>query len=295
MLRFHKKVYGKWVLSGEHSVLRGSRSLVFPLKRYEMKSTFFLKNEPFHILWKGVGEERMNEMASQFFDKVLSQMGKKRKSLKGHMVIQNELPLGEGLGSSSAICVLIAKWCEFAFWVRRKNGFELARKLENLFHGESSGMDICGSYYGRGMCYEKGKEPLRIQPLWSPILTLTSSGSFSSTKECIKKVKSLQETDRKLFYLLDENMARSVEDAKKALETPYSKQTLSLLTSSLHEARDCFERWGLVSQGLKEHMGHLISQGAIATKPTGGGLGGYVLALWSKEPPETFKKDRVCV
>ena len=39
-----------------------------------------------------------------------------------------------------------------------------------------------------------------------------------------------------------------------------------------------------MSEGLQQHMNHLLSSGAIAVKPTGSGGGGFVLSLWEKRP-----------
>ncbi|MCC6137267.1 MAG: hypothetical protein IT287_01440 [Bdellovibrionaceae bacterium] len=80
-------------------------------------------------------------------------------------------------------------------------------------------------------------------------------------------------------------MALSVELAKKALLDP--SKPIQDLQHAVLLARTCFERWGLINPEVQEHMNTLQRLGAIATKPTGSGDGGFVLSLWDKQPPET--------
>ena len=65
-----------------------------------------------------------------------------RSALNGVLLIVNRLPCGAGLGASAALCVALARWLEARGLVSSGAIHEFARQLENLFHGESSGLDI---------------------------------------------------------------------------------------------------------------------------------------------------------
>ncbi|MDW8190231.1 MAG: hypothetical protein RMK80_04590 [Pseudobdellovibrionaceae bacterium] len=60
----------------------------------------------------------------------------------------------------------------------------------------------------------------------------------------------------------------------------FEEANLEKLRSAIQLARRVFEEWGLVDAAMAKTMAELEAKGALATKPTGSGLGGYVLALW---------------
>ena len=82
-------------------------------------------------------------------------------------------------------------------------------------------------------------------------------------------------------------MSKSVELAYLALtstdKTEFDRQ--HLLKEAIELAYQCFKDWCLTDDALNAHILELKSFGAVACKPTGSGSGGYVLSLWSKEPP----------
>ena len=160
--------------------------------------------------------------------------------------------------------------------------FNFAKGLEDLFHGESSGVDIAIALRARPLMYKIPGEFVEFQAQWKPHLYLSHCGKRGVTADCIRRVKALWQNNESLARLIDLDMKRSFDMAFEALQTPGS---LELLQQSLLLSRSCFERWGLVSSELNEHMSALHRLGAIATKPTGSGDGGFVLSLWDKEPP----------
>ena len=83
-------------------------------------------------------------------------------------------------------------------------------------------------------------------------------------------------------------MADSVNCILKAWELDETKEKETqkeYLTQGLNKASSCFEKWGLISSSLKEHMDEVKQLGALALKPTGSGEGGHVLSLWDSPPP----------
>jgi mevalonate kinase len=103
------------------------------------------------------------------------------------------------------------------------------------------------------------------------------------TADCVQRVKNLWKTDEALARQVDEDMHRSFELAQKSLSQ--TNEDLPGLQQAILLGRSCFERWGLVSEELRDHMSVLQKNGALATKPTGSGDGGFVLSLWNQAPP----------
>jgi mevalonate kinase len=102
-------------------------------------------------------------------------------------------------------------------------------------------------------------------------------------------VKNLIAANPELGRQIDQDMAKSVQMAEKAL-SQNEKEGFFQLQESIQLANSCFERWGLVT---KAHMDWLREQGAAAMKPTGSGDGGYVLSLWTKTPPVEALKQLI--
>jgi mevalonate kinase len=208
--------------------------------------------------------------------------------LQGQFILESSLPVGTGLGASAALCGAVARWCEAQGWTPQNEVYEFARQLENLFHGESSGVDLAVSLSAQGLRFVRGGERTPIRVSWWPKLYLSYSGERGMTSDCVGKVKQLHETDPELALKLDSQMAEAVEMAEKAL-LDNSASGLQELIESIELAHRCFEKWGLSKGELGTHLSTLKEAGALAVKPTGSGGGGYALSLWDKEPPASIQ------
>ena len=131
--------------------------------------------------------------------------------------------------------------------------------------------------------FQRQGERETFQGQWQPQWFLSHSGHKGITKECVHKVQSWGAENPEEFEKLDLQMKRSVELCMKALLSNQD-HGMPLLVEALDMANDCFSKWGLVSAPLKDHMARLREAGALAMKPTGSGLGGYVLSLWKHTP-----------
>lgn len=274
--------YGKWILSGEHTVLRGGEALVFPLYDHRMKFQFLPAEKDLDVQFEG---ERGKELSLVFFgllEEALKRLGKHRSDLNGKLIIDSSLRLGAGMGASAALCVGVTRLMNSFGWVSDSDLYEFARSLEDLFHGESSGVDIAVSLEGHPLQFKRGGFRKELEINWKPNWYLSYSGQRGSTAECVKKVKTLWEENPGVGEKLDSFMNESSESAKQAL-TLNEKEGLPLLARSMDLARSAFNQWGLCDGRLGEHMKSLQKDGALAVKPTGSGGGGYVISLWGCE------------
>lgn len=279
------KTYGKWILAGEHSVLRGGPALVFPLRERSLKLSYEAGVEPLRVEFSGPHGEDFKLLFWGVVEEALNQVGKTRDDLLGRLKLDCHIQVGGGLGASATLCVAIAKWWMQLGWLKANSLYEFSRSLENLFHGESSGVDIAAAMSESGLeFYRQGPRlPLKIN--WSPQWYISYSGQRGMTADCVAQVKALLDSHPERGRLLDQQMGDAVAIAKKALAST-KDEGHDLLARAIEQASHCFEQWGLVTKELAQHMNWLKSQGALATKPTGSGGGGNVLSLWSTPPPE---------
>jgi mevalonate kinase len=203
--------------------------------------------------------------------------------------ITNELPFGAGLGASASVCVLITNLLFELKILSEQDRFQFARQLEGLFHGESSGVDIAVTLINRPIRFnrEKGYEILSLQ--YKPQLTLHYTGKRGITRECIEVVKNVISKNPQLGTMLDEQMALAVQNCEKALIS----QDEEKLGEAIKLACQVYQSWGLIDPLSDELMKKLIGAGAIAVKPTGSGLGGFVLALWPGDSEAYLRYDGI--
>ncbi len=274
---FESTTHGKWILSGEHAVIRGHAALVFPLLSKELK----LRYHPHQDFESKEAKNTLYEPMHLALNHGMKLLELESKPIQGYFDLENHIPIGMGMGASAALCMAIAKWFKNQKLITDVHDF--AHQLEHLFHGKSSGVDIAGVANTTGILFQQGVfTPLK--PTWQPLWYLSYSGHQSNTADCVQQVNLLWENNPLLAEQIDLQMSHSVALAKQAL-TQQNPASLNLLVESIQLAQHCFEQWGLISGHLEQHIQDLCNLGAITAKPTGSGGGGFVLSLWDKPPP----------
>jgi mevalonate kinase len=276
---FETRTFGKWILAGEHAVLRGHPAIAFPLLSKNLNLSYVATEKALDVEFTGSSGAELKLLFYGVIENAMSRLGIK-EGLKGRFRLESSLPVGAGLGASAALCGAVGRWCEAQGWVDKSDLYEFSRRLEDLFHGESSGVDLAVSLSAQGIRFVRGGEQSHVETSWSPQLYLSYCGQRGMTAECVGKVKRLFEDDLPLAEELDKQMHQAVDLAEMSLRLR-EDQGLVKMTEALRLGRDCFERWQLCDGDLKTHMHRLEKAGALAVKPTGSGGGGYVLSLWA--------------
>jgi mevalonate kinase len=279
---------GKWILAGEHSVLRGAEALVFPFVGGKIQLAFQDGTEPLSLQFTGNKGQELELLSWGVIERALSRVGQNLSTVRGVLRIESNLPIGAGLGASAALCVVIGRWCMGQGWLTQNELYEFSRNLENMFHGESSGVDIAVAIANRGLAFTRHQRPLPLELKWQPKLYLSYCGQRGVTSECVSKVKQLIDRNPVLGEEIDRKMIEASRLGKLALIESDEADGFAVLIESIHLAKHCFEQWGLTNGAMGQHLQALSEAGAVAVKPTGSGGGGYALSLWAKEPPAMF-------
>lgn len=281
---FQTTTFGKWILAGEHAVVRGHEALVFPVKGKQFTLSYRASLSPLSVDYTGSSGADMHLLFRSVLEHGMKLVGSSKTQLSGYFHIESTIPVGVGMGASAALCVALSRWFCNQGLLATAQCNEFAKELEHLFHGKSSGLDIAGVAADGGVYFKTGI-CIPLQEKIHPNVYLSSCNQIGITSQCIQKVQSLWAIDEERAQQIDNLMIESVHESKNALEGG-AVNAVDQLAKAINKAADCFIQWGLVSERLQQHMNQLLAAGAIAVKPTGSGGGGYVVSLWNTEPPK---------
>ena len=261
-------VPAKWILVGEHAVVRGGLAIAMPHPTFAMTATY----DPSQA---GLSND-LSAPAREAVTKILSALG---ANPHGSIAIKSDIPLGSGLGSSAALCVAITRLMAPELGIAPSEEFEVARRCEDQFHGKSSGLDIAAVSLGVPIAFQRGQ----ARPLTLPQVGVGAfaqgfefrfhdTGLRASTRLTVEQVIALHRPD------LDLRMSNAAARAVEVLEHLGSADALAEIFDETHRI---YEAWGLVPDQVQEQRRAILAQGARAVRLTGSGLGGFLVSLWN--------------
>lgn len=289
---FRTRAPGKWVWSGEHSVLRGATAIAFPHLEFSLSLQFVPEagesNGRSDFSGLRIEPESARTVVKDLLRAVQDEQheqGREFRLPSGRLTIDSSIPSSAGFGSSAAFCVAMARWLAEPLLMPEAALLEFATHLEHRFHGKSSGMDVAVSAVAKPLSFVRGRGPTLIRVPRFPRVSFHDTALRSSTSECIRRVESLMEEDPVAGIRADEFMARA---SRLTLETlpqlegaaSLSPKTLSILGDALNIAHESFLIWRLVPAQVQRQIEDLRRQGALGAKLTGAGGGGFVIAVW---------------
>ncbi|MFZ9596429.1 MAG: mevalonate kinase family protein [Bdellovibrionia bacterium] len=286
---FQTRVPGKWVLAGEHSVLKGVTAVAMPHQKIGLTLTF----EPVVTGEAQSGHSLLRVEppdAGALIQEILtavSEQGHLAASSwawpEGRLRIESSIPIGAGFGSSAALCVALTRWMAPSLGLSSSQWLEFATTLEHRFHGVSSGMDVAVITAGQAVAFEKAKgvRPLGIQKL--PHFTFHDTAMRSRTRDCVNRVEKFRADSPSVAQKVDESMAQASELAMtglKQFDAGQEQEGIESLARAIQQAQECFYAWELVPGQVHRMEKKLLALGAQAVKLTGAGGGGMLVALW---------------
>ncbi|MBN9230879.1 MAG: mevalonate kinase [Legionella sp. 40-6] len=284
---FRTQVSAKCILAGEHYIVHGGTAIVFPFNHY----TLTLSHQPAAIksmrTISGEGGNSLGIMLWPVICKAYEYLDLNPYQLTGYFEINSTIIPCGGLGFSAAICVAVTQWLIYQKLIPASDLFQFARRLEDMFHKKSSGIDILGVLAKNMIHYTAEGEVVPLETNWRPNLYISSSGEQSFTEPCVNKVNEFLRNEPQKAEQVFKKMADSVELIKKALECNSAEQGHELLAEGLHLGNQCFYDWDLVSDKLHTHL-EILKKHACAAKVVGAGFGGHVVSLWKQKPPENL-------
>lgn len=274
---------GKVILLGEHFVVYGKKAILASIDK-RVKVTSEKKSEKIISVKSNIGQlikpvtesiEKINSPLKPFFY-IAKKMIKKFNFDGGiSIVVESEIPLGVGLGSSSACCVAGAASISNLFTkLSREDIIELAIKAEQTIFKDTSGADCTVCTHGGIIEYNKQNGFKKINSENNLTLVIANSKQIHSTSVTVSKVKKYKERNEEKFSRLCEKEEMLVENFKNAL----SKNDFKLIGKNMTENQNYLEEIGISNDTIRE-MIVLVKNSAYGAKITGAGDGGCIIAL----------------
>jgi mevalonate kinase len=271
---FATEVPGKWVLAGEHTVLRGGSAIALPHPEFRLRLMFT----------PGSGEPVIETELLAIAKNWLEKRGVAMRIPRGELQVTSTIPIGAGLGSSAALSVALARWILEIHTLSGSSRLEidLARDLEDRFHGKSSGMDVAVVSLGVPIWFsmKDGAAPLGLRRL--PKFVFADTGLRASTRDCIARVTALRISEPKRGETLDKDMALATLEILRGLQAADVGAAEVEIARGMKRAGDVFTAWGLVPDSAHELMRELEREGVLSPRITGAGGGGFIVGLVSE-------------
>ena len=199
----------------------------------------------------------------------------KNQNLGIKITVDSDIPLGVGLGSSSACCVAGAAAISKLFKETSKEEvLELAIEAEKTIFENTSGADCTVCTYGGIMEYDKenGFKKLESEPNFH--LVIANSNIEHSTKSVVEGVRKFKERDENAFLILCKKESKLIQDVLELLR----EDSVKKLGDKVSENQEYLETIGISNDQLKK-MVEIGNHKSFGSKITGAGGGGCIFAL----------------
>lgn len=148
---------GKIILCGEYAVVFGHPGIAVPAE-FRVEVTYEPGGEDWKITWEGATGD--SEKANAYVHKILDACAKQSPIQAGTLHIKNSIPLGKGMGSSTALTVAIGR-CVLgsATEVHEPPLRERILAVENIVNPGHSGIDFAVIWEEKPLYFKKGQPP----------------------------------------------------------------------------------------------------------------------------------------
>ncbi len=282
--------YGKVILFNEHFVVYGIPAIASAIDKKTIAEVKKCQGKEFII-------HDNREETPGYKKEKLEQQKESIRLIKKAMGIDEcieiwlsgNLRAASGVGASAASCAAIARAIadEFDMHFSDEEINSFAYEGEKAYHGNPSGIDNTCATFGGLVWYEKGKK-MELLKIEKPVeIVMGDTGIVANTKKAVEGVRQRKEKYKEKYDKIFEEAKKLVYDARDALLAMDLKKVGRLMNKN-HELLREIE----VSSKELDFLVEIAREaGAYGAKMTGGGLGGYMVALTpSKELQEKVAK-----
>ena len=302
---------GKIILFGEHFVVHGTKAILAAIDKRVTVTTTFIDNNTIRVNSElGTLEVPISssyEVKSEFrpFVYLANKMIGSNQSVNGlEITINSDIPVGVGLGSSSACCVAAASSIFGLFKeLSSEENLKMSIEAEKTIFPDLSGADLyvcaAGGIIG---CEEDGdsfvyhSSTTSVSYEISANLVIVNSMIQHSTKRSVEKVRRFKENNEKRFSELCDLVTKLIGDyGPGGVLDNMKNNDVTTLGLKMTENQKYLEEIQ-VSNEIINGMISSLKEISLGTKITGAGDGGCIIALVEDENldkvPTLLPKDK---
>jgi mevalonate kinase len=289
----------KIILFGEHFVVHGTKAILAAIDKRVTVTSSFTENKTIKVNSQlGTLEVPMlsshEEVKSEFrpFVYLVNKMINSHQDVNGlEITINSDIPIGVGLGSSSACCVAATAsiFGLFKEW-SSKELLKISIEAEKTIFPDTSGADCTVCTYGGMIEYPSIK---KIDNTFDLNLLIANSMIPHNTKNSVEKVNKFKKNNEDRFSQLcdlENGLINKVIMAMKNNDAATFGLKMSENQKYLEEIQ--------VSNDTLRDMISSLSEISLGSKITGAGDGGCIIALVNDENvskvPALLGKDKEC-
>lgn len=274
---------GKVILFGEHFVVYGVKAVLCAINKRVIVSAENIEENKISIK-SNIGNLELETNKSIFeidsplkpFYYLANKILQTQDQIKGiKITIESDIPLGVGLGSSSACCVAGAAAISRLFSeISKEEILKLAIEAEKTIFQNTSGADCTVCTYGGIMEYDKENGFTKIESEPNFHLVIANSNVEHSTESIVSGVRQFKDENENDFSKLCNDESKLVEDVLKLLKENNFKE----LGQKITQNQKYLETIGVSNEKLND-MIQVAQKLSFGAKITGAGGGGCIFAL----------------
>jgi len=271
----------KVILFGEHFVVYGVKAILCAINKRITVTAETIKENKISIK-SNIGNlelepnkeiSEINSPLKPFY--YLANKLIKNQNTGIRIKVESDIPLGVGLGSSSACCVAGAAAISRLFKkISKEEILELAIEAEKTIFENTSGADCTVCTYGGIMEYDKKNGFNKIESEPSFHLVIANSKIEHSTKSVVENVKQFKEKNEEKFSTLCDKESKLAEDILELLKN----NNIIEIGKRINENQEYLETIGVSNEKLRK-MIKIGQNKSFGAKITGAGGGGCIFAL----------------
>ena len=278
---------GKIILFGEHFVVYDNRAILGAIDKYATVTSEKTNTDNILIssslgqtsIQKDEDESKIEKKFRPFFH-IAKQLISKNNFEKGISIkIESDIPIGAGLGSSSACCVAAAASISNLFNnTDEKEILELAIQAEKTIFPNSSGADCTVSVYGGIIEYQRERGFSKINAENEFNFLIINSEQVHATDKVVERVKKFKEENEDIFSELCSEEERLITKALDSMKN----NDLEIIGKCMAQNQIFLEQIGVSNDELLLIIKE-IEKITLGAKITGAGDGGCIIALTEKD------------
>ena len=283
---------GKVILFGEHFVVYGVKAILCSINKRVTVTAEKTSERKISINSKiGKLDLDPNKLISEINSPLkpfyyLANKAIENKDTGIHIQIDSEIPLGAGLGSSSACCVAGAAAIFKLFGdISKEKILKLAIEAERTIFENTSGADCTVCTYGGIMEYDKNNGFKKIEHEPNFQLVIINSNIEHSTQSMVSKVKEFENKNTEEFSRLSDLESKLVEDVLKLVK----ENKIQEIGQKMNQNQKYLENIGISNKELTK-MIRIGQESSFGAKITGSGGGGCIFALTNESNLQNILK-----